>query len=220
MEEMQMKNILAHVDHTLLRVDSTWEEIRQLCDEGCKYQTASVCIPAAFVRQAAEYVQGKLPICTVIGFPNGYSTTEVKCFEARNAVDNGASEIDMVIRVGRIKEGGFEDILAEINAVKDACQGRLLKVIIETCLLTDEEIIAMCKVVSDSQAEYIKTSTGFSTEGANLHVVELMAAHVTNGTKVKAAGGIRTLEDAGRFLEAGASRLGTSKVVAEFKAVT
>lgn len=219
MEEKQITNILAHVDHTLLRVDSTWEEIRQLCDEGCQYQTASVCIPAAFVRQAAEYVQGKLPICTVIGFPNGYSTTEVKCFEAKQAVENGASEIDMVIRVGWVKEGRFDDILAEIDAVKDACQGRLLKVIIETCLLTEEEIVAMCRVVSDSRAEYIKTSTGFSTEGATLHVVELMAAHVTNGTKVKAAGGIRSLEDANRFLEAGASRLGTSRVVAERKAM-
>ena len=219
MEEKQITNILAHVDHTLLRVDSTWEEIRQLCDEGCQYQTASVCIPVAFVRQAAEYVQGKLPICTVIGFPNGYSTTEVKCFEAKQAVENGASEIDMVIRVGWVKEGRFDDILAEIDAVKDACQGRLLKVIIETCLLTEEEIVAMCGVVSDSRAEYIKTSTGFSTEGATLHVVELMAAHVTNGTKVKAAGGIRSLEDANRFLEAGASRLGTSRVVAERKAM-
>jgi deoxyribose-phosphate aldolase len=171
------------------------------------------------VKQAAEYVQKKLTICTVIGFPNGYSTTATKCAEAADAVENGADEIDMVINVGWVKEGRYSDVLSEINAVKAACQGRLLKVIIETCLLTEEEIIAMCKVVSESDAEYIKTSTGFSTAGATFDVVKLMAEHVTEGTLVKAAGGISSLEDAERFLELGASRLGTSKVVAAVKAL-
>jgi deoxyribose-phosphate aldolase len=219
MEQKQIQEILSHVDHTLLRVDSTWDEIRRICDDGMKYQTASVCIPASFVKQAAEYVQKKLTICTVIGFPNGYSTTATKCAEAADAVENGADEIDMVINVGWVKEGRYSDVLSEINAVKAACQGRLLKVIIETCLLTEEEIIAMCKVVSESDAEYIKTSTGFSTAGATFDVVKLMAEHVTEGTLVKAAGGISSLEDAERFLELGASRLGTSKVVAAVKAL-
>jgi deoxyribose-phosphate aldolase len=219
MEKQEIDNILTHVDHTLLRVDSTWEEIKQICDDGMTYHTASVCIPAAFVQQAAAYVEGKLPICTVIGFPNGYSTTAVKCFEATDAVENGAAEIDMVINVGWAKEGRYQDILQEINAVKEACQGRLLKVIIETCLLTEEEIIALCGVVSESNAEYIKTSTGFSTSGATFEAVQLMAEHVTDGTLVKAAGGIASLEDAQKFLALGASRLGTSKVVAAVKAM-
>jgi deoxyribose-phosphate aldolase len=219
MEKQEIDNILTHVDHTLLRVDCTWEEIKQICDDGMTYHTASVCIPASFVQQAAAYVEGKLPICTVIGFPNGYSTTEVKCFEATNAVENGAAEIDMVINVGWAKEGRYQDILQEINAVKEACQGRLLKVIIETCLLTEEEIIALCGVVSESNAEYIKTSTGFSTSGATFEAVQLMAEHVTDGTLVKAAGGIASLEDAQKFLALGASRLGTSKVVAAVKAM-
>jgi deoxyribose-phosphate aldolase len=219
MEKQEIDNILTHVDHTLLRVDCTWEEIKQICDDGMTYHTASVCIPASFVQQAAAYVEGKLPICTVIGFPNGYSTTEVKCFEATNAVENGAAEIDMVINVGWAKEGRYQDILQEINAVKEACQGRLLKVIIETCLLTEEEIIALCGVVSESKAEYIKTSTGFSTSGATFEAVQLMAEHVTDGTLVKAAGGIASLEDAQKFLALGASRLGTSKVVAAVKAM-
>ncbi len=216
-KEAQAREILSHVDHTLLRVDSTWEDIKRICDEGIRYRTASVCIPAAFVKQAAEYSGDRVPICTVIGFPNGYSTTAAKCFEARDAVENGASEIDMVIPVGRVKEGRCDEVLAEINAVKASCGGRLLKVIIETCLLTREEIVAMCGVVSASDAEYIKTSTGFSTEGATRAVVKLMAEHVTGNTKVKAAGGIRTLEDAAAFLELGADRLGTSRVVEEFK---
>jgi deoxyribose-phosphate aldolase len=219
MEKQEIDNILTHVDHTLLRVDSTWEEIKQICDDGMTYHTASVCIPAAFVQQAAAYVEGKLPICTVIGFPNGYNTTAVKCFEATDAVENGAAEIDMVINVGWAKEGRYQDILQEINAVKEACQGRLLKVIIETCLLTEEEIIALCGVVSESNAEYIKTSTGFSTSGATFEAVKLMAEHVTDGTLVKAAGGIASLEDAQKFLALGASRLGTSKVVAAVKAM-
>lgn len=217
MKQETINEILSKVDHTLLRVDSTWEEIRVILDDAMKFHTASACIPASFVKQAAEYVEGKLPICTVIGFPTGYSTTATKCFEANDAVDNGATEIDMVINVGWAKEGRFEDILEEINAVKTACRGRLLKVIIETCLLTEEEIIALCDVVSRSDADYIKTSTGFSTAGATFSNVKLMAEHVTEGTLIKAAGGIQSLEDAEEFLNLGASRLGTSKVVAAAK---
>lgn len=217
MKQETINEILSKVDHTLLRVDSTWEEIKVILDDAMKFHTASACIPASFVKQAAEYVEGKLPICTVIGFPTGYSTTATKCFEANDAVDNGATEIDMVINVGWAKEGRFEDILEEINAVKTACRGRLLKVIIETCLLTEEEIIALCDVVSRSDADYIKTSTGFSTAGATFSNVKLMAEHVTEGTLIKAAGGIQSLEDAEEFLNLGASRLGTSKVVAAAK---
>ena len=217
MNQETINEILSKVDHTLLRVDSTWEEIKVILDDAMKFHTASACIPASFVKQAAEYVEGKLPICTVIGFPTGYSTTATKCFEANDAVDNGATEIDMVINVGWAKEGRFEDILEEINAVKTACRGRLLKVIIETCLLTEEEIIALCDVVSRSDADYIKTSTGFSTAGATFSDVKLMAEHVTEGTLIKAAGGIQSLEDAEEFLKLGASRLGTSKVVAAAK---
>lgn len=214
---MDIERILASCDHTLLSQDATWEQIRGICDDGMKYQTASVCIPASFVKQAAEYVEGKLPICTVIGFPNGYSTTAAKCFEAQDAVENGATEIDMVINIGWAKEGRYGDIWAEINAVKEACNGRLLKVIIETCLLTEEEKINLCKVVSDSEADYIKTSTGFSKGGATFADVSLMAKHV-KGKKIKAAGGIASLEDAEKFLELGASRLGTSRVVKIVKA--
>lgn len=208
------KEILGKVDHTLLKVDATWNDIKGILDDGMKYATASACIPASFVKQAAEYVAGKLPICTVIGFPNGYSTTAVKCFEAADAVENGATEIDMVINVGWAKEGRLDDILDEINQVKASCKGRLLKVIIETCLLTDQEIIALCDVVSRSDADYIKTSTGFSTEGATFSVVKLMAEYTDEKTKIKAAGGIKTLEDAETFLKLGADRLGTSRVVA------
>ena len=178
-----------------------------------KYHTASVCIPASYVKQAAEYVDGKLTICTVIGFPNGYSTTASKCFEATDAVHNGAEEIDMVINIGWVKDQRWDDLLEEIKAVKQHCEGRLLKVIIETCLLTDEEKIKMCEIVSDSGADYIKTSTGFSTAGATFHDVELFAKHVKPGVKIKAAGGISSLEDAEKFIELGASRLGTSRVV-------
>ncbi len=209
--------ILAAVDHTLLAQDATWEQIRAVCDDGIKYHTASVCIPPAFVKQAAEYVAGKLTICTVIGFPNGYATTAAKCFEATDAVDNGAGEIDMVIRLGWVKEGRYDLVLDEINQVKAACKGRLLKVIIETCYLTEEEKIRMCQVVSESEADYIKTSTGFSTGGATFSDIALMKEHMTGGKKIKAAGGIADLEDADRFLTLGADRLGTSRVVKALK---
>ena len=210
---MELNEILSKVDHTLLAQTATWEEIRAICDDGIKYHTASVCIPASYVKQAAEYVDGKLTICTVIGFPNGYSTTASKCFEATDAVHNGAEEVDMVINIGWVKDQRWDDLLEEIKAVKQHCEGRLLKVIIETCLLTDEEKIKMCEIVSDSGADYIKTSTGFSTAGATFHDVELFAKHVKPGVKIKAAGGISSLEDAEKFIELGASRLGTSRVV-------
>ena len=208
-----VKDILRRVDHTLLSQSATWEEIRAICDDGMKYCTASVCIPASYVRQAAEYVAGKLPICTVIGFPNGYDTTAAKCFEASDAVENGAQEIDMVINIGWVKDQKWDALLSEIKAVKEACHGKLLKVIIETCLLTDEEKIKMCEIVSASGADYIKTSTGFSKAGATFHDVELFAAHVTNGVKIKAAGGISSIDDAEKFIALGASRLGTSRIV-------
>ena len=210
---MEMKEILSKVDHTLLAQTATWDEIRAICDDGMKYCTASVCIPASYVRQAAEYVAGKLPICTVIGFPNGYDTTAAKCFEASDAVENGAQEIDMVINIGWVKDQKWDALLREIKAVKEACHGKLLKVIIETCLLTDEEKIKMCEIVSSSGADYIKTSTGFSKAGATFHDVELFAAHVTNGVKIKAAGGISSIDDAEKFIALGASRLGTSRIV-------
>lgn len=208
-----VKNILAHVDHTLLSQTATWEEIRALCDDGMKYGTASVCIPASYVKQAAAYVAGKLPICTVIGFPNGYSTTAAKCFEATDSVRNGAEEVDMVINIGWVKDGRWDDVLEEIRAVKAACEGKLLKVIIETCLLTDDEKIQMCRIVSRSGAEYIKTSTGFSTAGATPEDVALFAKYVEPHIKIKAAGGISSMEDAQKFLDLGASRLGTSRIV-------
>jgi len=210
---MTHEEILRYCDHTLLRVDARWEEIRKICDEGMQFGTASVCIPARFVKQAVEYVEGKLPICTVIGFPSGYSTTAVKVFETMTAVQEGAAEIDMVIPVGLAKEGQFDAIEDEIRQVKEACGDKLLKVIIETCLLTDEEKIALCGAVSRAGAEYIKTSTGFSTHGATVPDVALMAAHVAAGVKVKAAGGIRSWEDAEAMIAAGASRLGTSALV-------
>ena len=210
---MELNEILSKVDHTLLAQTATWQEIRAICDDGMKYHTASVCIPASYVKQAAEYGDGKLTICTVIGFPNGYATTASKCFEATDAVHNGAEEVDMVINIGWVKDQRWDDLLEEIKAVKQHCEGRLLKVIIETCLLTDEEKIKMCEIVSDSGADYIKTSTGFSTAGATFHDVELFAKHVKPGVKIKAAGGISSLEDAEKFIELGASRLGTSRVV-------
>ena len=210
---MEMKEILSKVDHTLLSQSATWEQIKALCDDGMKHHTASVCIPASYVKQAADYVDGKLPICTVIGFPNGYDTTKAKCFEASDAVENGAQEVDMVINIGWVKDQKWDALLEEIKAVKAACRGRLLKVIIETCLLTDDEKIKMCEIVSASGADYIKTSTGFSTAGATFHDVELFAAHITNGVKIKAAGGISSIADAEKFIELGASRLGTSRIV-------
>ena len=209
----ELQDILSRVDHTLLSQTATWAEIRTICDDGVKYGCASVCIPASYVRRAAEYVDGKIAVCTVIGFPNGYSTTASKCFEATDAVHNGAEEVDMVINIGWVKDQRWDDLLEEIKAVRQHCEGRLLKVIIETCLLTDEEKIKMCEIVSDSGADYIKTSTGFSTAGATFHDVELFAKHVKPGVKIKAAGGITSLEDAEKFIELGASRLGTSRVV-------
>ena len=216
---MELQEILSKVDHTLLSQAATWEQIRAICDDGMKYKTASVCIPASYVCQAADYVQGKLPICTVIGFPNGYATTKAKCFMAADAVDNGAEEVDMVINIGWVKDRKWDELLSEIRAVKKACGGRLLKVIIETCLLTDEEKIKMCEIVSESGADYIKTSTGFAGGGATFHDVELFAQHVTNGVKIKAAGGISSLEDAEKFIALGASRLGTSRIVKIVKAM-
>lgn len=210
---MDRMEILKHVDHTLLAQDATWEDIRQILDDAVAYGTASACIPAAYVRRAADYVDGRLPICTVIGFPNGYSTPQTKVYETRDAVANGASEIDMVIHVGALKDKRYDEIEEEIRRVHEACQGRILKVIIETCLLAKEEKIAMCGIVTRAGAEYIKTSTGFSSGGATFADVELLRKHVGEGVKVKAAGGIRSFEDAERFLELGADRLGTSRLV-------
>ena len=216
---MELAEILSKCDHTLLAQTSTWPQIKAICDDGMKYKTASVCIPASFVKQAKEYVGERLPICTVIGFPNGYDTTAAKCFMASDAVDNGADEVDMVINIGWAKEAKWEAITDEIAAVKAACKGKLLKVIIETCLLTDEEKIALCKCVSDSGADFIKTSTGFSTAGATFADVELFAKYVAPHVKIKAAGGISSLEDAEKFIELGASRLGTSRIVKLAKAL-
>ena len=215
---MELKNILAKCDHTLLLHGSTWEEIRGICDDGIKYGCASVCIPASFVKRAKEYVGESLAICTVIGFPNGYSTTAVKVYETADAIKNGADEIDMVINIGDLKDKRYDEILSEINAIKGACDGKILKVIIETCLLTDEEKIKMCEIVSASDADYIKTSTGFSTAGATKADVELFAKHTTNGKKIKAAGGIASLADAEDFINLGADRLGTSRIVKIAKA--
>lgn len=210
---MDIKTILAAVDHTLLAQGATWEQIRDVCDDGIKYGAASVCIPASYVAQAKSYVGDKLPVCTVIGFPNGYSTTAVKVFETKDAIANGANEIDMVINIGWAKDGRWDDLLAEIRAVKEACGGLVLKVIIETCLLTQEEKVRLCRVVSESGADYIKTSTGFSTAGATREDVALFKANVAPHVKIKAAGGISSLQDAADFLELGAGRLGTSRIV-------
>ena len=216
---MEISQILAKCDHTLLAQTATWEEIKAICDDGIKYATASVCIPASFVKQAKEYVGEKLAICTVIGFPNGYATTAAKCFMATDAVDNGADEVDMVITIGWAKEGKWDELTAEIAAIKAACKGKLLKVIIETCLLTDEEKIALCKCVSDSGADYIKTSTGFSKAGATFDDVALFAKHVAPHVKIKAAGGISSIDDAEKFIALGAERLGTSRIVKIAKAL-
>ena len=210
---MDNKAILAAVDHTLLTQTATWKEIKQICDDGAAYGCASVCIPASYVKQAAEYLEDKLPVCTVIGFPNGYSTTAVKVFEAKDAIANGAKEIDMVINIGWAKDGRWDDLLAEIKAVKAACGELVLKVIIETCLLTEEEKVRMCRVVSESGADYIKTSTGFSTAGATREDVALFKANVASHVRIKAAGGISSLQDAADFQALGADRLGTSRIV-------
>lgn len=210
---MEKRELLSRLDHTLLKQTATWEEIRRICEEGMKYQTASVCIPPCYVKRAKEYVQNKVNICTVIGFPNGNTTTAVKVLETRDAVENGADEIDMVINLGMVKERDYDRVLEEIQAVKQACGGKVLKVIIETCLLTEDEKLEMCRVVTRSGAEYIKTSTGFSTGGATFSDVELMRKHVGEQVKVKAAGGISSVEDAEKFLALGADRLGTSRLI-------
>ena len=215
----ELSAILSRVDHTLLAQTATWSEIRAICDDGVKYGCASVCIPASYVKQAAEYVAGKVAICTVIGFPNGYSTTAVKCAEASDAVANGAEEIDMVINIGWVKDGLYDQVLQEIRAVKESCHGKLLKVIIETCMLTDAEKIELCRVVSESGADYIKTSTGFGGGGATREDVALFKAHVAPHLKIKAAGGIANLDDARDFIALGADRLGTSRIVKAVKAM-
>lgn len=217
LNEIDLNGILSKVDHTALSQTSVWEDIKQLCDDGIRYKTASVCIAPSFVKDAKQYVGDKLKICTVIGFPNGYNTCETKCFEASDAVDNGADEVDMVINIGWLKEKRYSDILNEINSVKRACKGKLLKVIIETCLLTDEEKIKMCEIVSESDADFIKTSTGFSASGATFSDIELMKEHMCNNKKIKAAGGISGIEDAEKFIELGADRLGTSRIVKKVK---
>lgn len=211
------EKILNKVDHTLLKQEAKWEDIKKLCDDAIKYNTASVCIPPCYVKLAKEYVEGKMEICTVIGFPNGYNPTSVKVFETEECIKDGADEIDMVINIGKLKEREYEYILDEINQIKKACSGKILKVIIETCLLTDEEKTKMCEIVSESDADYIKTSTGFSTAGATIEDIELFANHIKNGKKIKAAGGIKNFEDAENFIQAGAERLGTSKLVALMK---
>jgi len=214
---MDVKDILSKCDHTLLAQTATWDEIKAVCDDGVKYGTASVCIPPCYVKQASEYLAGRLPVCTVIGFPNGYNATEVKCFEAWKAVKDGADEIDMVINIGAVKAGNYDYVLQEIREVKAACEGRLLKVIIETCLLTDEEKIKLCGIVTEAGADYIKTSTGFSRGGATREDVALMKANVGPDVRVKAAGGIADLKDAEDFISLGADRLGTSSVVKAIK---
>lgn len=210
---MEVKEILRRADHTLLKPESTWEQIKEICDDGLKYGCASVCIPAAFVKKASEYLGEELKVCTVIGFPNGYSTTAVKVFETEDAIRNGADEIDMVANIGWIKDGMWDRVEEEIRTVKTSCKGRILKVIIETCLLTEEEKIEMCRVVTAAGADYIKTSTGFSSGGATREDVALFKAHVGPGVKIKAAGGISTLQDAEDFISLGADRLGTSRIV-------
>ena len=210
---MDTATILSHVDHTLLKPEATWEQIKTLCDEAMEFGCATVCIPPSFVKQAAAYVQGNLKICTVIGFPNGYNTTAAKIFETKDAVENGASEIDMVINNGMVKDRQWDDIAHEIAGIKAACLGRPLKVIIETCLLSDMEKIKLCQLAAKEEVAYVKTSTGFSTGGATFHDVELFAKHVKPGVKIKAAGGISSIADAEKFIELGASRLGTSRIV-------
>ena len=217
--DKELQDILSRVDHTLLAQGATWKEIKAICDDGIKYGCASVCIPASYVKQAAEYVAGKIAVCTVIGFPNGYDTTAAKCFEASDAVANGASEIDMVINIGWVKDGLYDKVLSEIRDVKGHCHGKLLKVIIETCLLTDAEKIELCRVVSESGADYIKTSTGFGGGGATREDLALFKAHEAPHVKIKAAGGIADLNDAKDFIALGADRLGTSRIVKAVKAM-
>ncbi len=210
---MELKNILTHVDHTLLKQESTWEQIKAICDDGIKFNTASVCIPPSFVKDCADYCKGKIKVCTVIGFPNGYNTTACKVFETADAVKNGADEIDMVINIGWLKDKKYDEIINEIKEIKTACDGKILKVIIETCLLTDEEKIKMCEIVTQAGADYIKTSTGFSTGGATFDDIKLFSGNIGENIKMKAAGGIKSLDDAEKFLSLGAERLGTSRIV-------
>lgn len=210
---MEIKEILSKCDHTLLAQTATWDEIKAICDDGIKYQTASVCIPPCYVKRASEYANGRVKICTVIGFPNGYNTTAVKEFETKDAIANGADEIDMVINIGELKDGNYDYVENEIRTLKNACGEKILKVIIETCLLTDEEKVKMCELVTKAGADFIKTSTGFSKAGATFADIELFAKHVGKNVRMKAAGGISSIEDAERFVELGASRLGTSRIV-------
>lgn len=209
------EEILKRVDHTLLKQIATWEDIKKICDDGIKFNTASVCIPPCYVKQAKEYVNGKIKICTVIGFPNGYNTTNIKIAEAEEAINDGADELDMVINIGKLKEKNYDYILSEINKIKEVCSDKILKVIIETCLLTNDEKIKMCEIISRSNADYIKTSTGFSNAGATPEDIKLFMEHITNNKKIKAAGGIKNFEDAQNFINLGADRLGTSKLINE-----
>lgn len=210
---MDKNEVLKHVDHTLLLQASTWDEIRQICDDAVKYRTASVCIPPCYVKQAYDYMEGKIPVCTVIGFPNGNMTTKTKEFETKDAIENGASEIDMVINVGWLRDKKYDLVEEEIRTLKKACGERILNVIIETCLLTEEEKIKMCQIVTNAGADYIKTSTGFSSGGATFEDIKLFAEHVGSDVKIKAAGGISSMEDAEKFISLGADRLGTSRIV-------
>lgn len=210
---MNIKDILKKCDHTLLKQTATWAEIKGICDEGIKYGVASVCIPPCYVKSAKQYVGDKVPVCTVIGFPNGYNTADVKAYETERAITDGADEIDMVINIGKVKESDYNAVKEEISAVKKACKGKILKVIIETCLLTDEEKTVLCGIVTEAGAEYIKTSTGFSVGGATLGDIKLFSENIGKDVKIKAAGGISTVEDAEKFIEAGADRLGTSRIV-------
>ena len=217
MTKERITEILSTVDHTLLSQRATWNDIKVICDDAVNFKTASVCIPPSFVSRAVKYLDEKIPVCTVIGFPNGYNTTEVKCFEANKAISDGASEIDMVINIGDLKAGEYDKILAEITCVKEVCKDKILKVIIETCLLTDEEKIKMCEIVTKSGADFIKTSTGFSSAGATFEDIKLFAKHVGENVKIKAAGGIKDFDDADMFLKLGATRLGTSRLIALMK---
>ena len=210
---MTQEEMLTHVDHTLLTQTATWDEIKQILDDAMKYKVASACIPASYVKEASDYVDGKLAICTVIGFPNGYDTTASKVFMAKDAINNGAREVDMVINIGWLKDKRYDELEAEIRAIKEAVGDKILKVIIETCLLTDEEKIKMCEIVTKAGADYIKTSTGFSKAGATFDDIKLFSEHVGKNVRIKAAGGISSLEDAYKFLELGADRLGTSRIV-------
>ncbi|MBQ8666151.1 MAG: deoxyribose-phosphate aldolase [Lachnospiraceae bacterium] len=210
---MDIKEILNHCDHTLLKQEATWDQIREIADDAIKYNTASICIPPCYIKRAKEYVGDKVKLCTVIGFPNGNMTPATKVFETKDAIENGADEIDMVINIGELKAKNYDYVLDEIRKIKEACDGRILKVIIETCLLTDDEKIKMCELVTEAGADYIKTSTGFSTAGATFEDVELFAAHVGPNVKIKAAGGIGSIADAEKFMALGADRLGTSRIV-------